>query len=89
MSSEQHSCNQAMRQQIGDPSGITHLRLTAWHIADVLRVGKHELEVTCQQMPDRFPVHPRRLHGDMGDSVLAQPFDKRPLGGQPWRPALS
>ena len=37
--------NQAMREQIGNPPGITHIGLAPRHVADVLSVGKHQLEV--------------------------------------------
>src|SRR5581483_12102713 len=48
--------------------------LASRDIANVLRVGQHQLKVPLQQMPDRFPVHPRRLHRDMGDPMGTQPL---------------
>ena len=41
-------------------------------IADVLRIGQNEFEVPLQQMPHRFPVHPRRLHRHMSHPMHAQ-----------------
>src|SRR6266436_7432848 len=63
-----------MRQQIGDPGRIIHISLASWNIANVLSVSEHQLKVTLQQMPDRYPIHPRRLHRYMGDSMRAQPL---------------
>jgi hypothetical protein len=66
--------NQPVREQIGAPSRIAHVGLASRHIADVLRIGQHQLEVTFEQVPYRFPIHSRGLHGHVRHSVCAEPL---------------
>jgi hypothetical protein len=35
----------------------------AWYRFDVLRIDQHERELFLQYIPNRLPLHPRRLHG--------------------------
>ena len=65
--------DEAVGQQVGDPSGIADVALAAGDVADVHGVGEDELEVATEHMPDRLPVHAARLHGDVGAAVGREP----------------
>ena len=67
--------HQAISQQIRQPGGIVHIGLAARHVLDVRGVGQQQLELTIgQDVPDRLPVHPRRLHHDVGAIMAGKPF---------------
>lgn len=63
------AADQPVRQQVGDPRRIVDIRLAPRHVADVLGIGEHELDLPLQQMPDRFPVPPGGLQGDVLQTV--------------------
>ena len=67
--------DQAMREEIGEPGRVVHVRLAARHSLDVGRVGQGELalHLLAQHSPDRLPVHAGRLHHDVRDAVALQP----------------
>jgi hypothetical protein len=65
--------DQAMGEQIGNPLGILHITLAAWHAANVAGIRQHQRERRFQQVPDRFPVRARRFHPDVRDALLGQP----------------
>jgi hypothetical protein len=48
-----------------NPRRIIDVTLPARHVPDLLCVGQHKFETAFQDMPDRLPVHTRRLHGYM------------------------
>ena len=73
---DEAAADQPMREQIGDPCGIADVGLTTWHVAHVLGVGEHELEVALEHMPHGLPVHARGFHGDMRAGVRCQPLRK-------------
>ncbi|MGF6507042.1 hypothetical protein OKW26_002845 [Paraburkholderia sp. 32] len=53
----------ATRSAIYMASLTSVLRLSILRI--VLRVGQDQFEVSPEYVPDRFPVHTGRIHGDM------------------------
>src|SRR3954468_5314640 len=50
--------DQAMREEIGEPGRVVHVRLAARHSLDVGRVGQGELALhpLAQHSPDRLPA---------------------------------
>src|SRR5215212_9658400 len=56
--------DQAMREEIGEPGRVVHVRLAARHSLDVGRVGQGEraLRLLAQHRPDRLPIHAGSLH---------------------------
>src|SRR5262249_33445943 len=58
-----------------DPLAIQHVALpTTWHVAQVRRVDQKDLEPSLlQELEDRDPVDPRRLHRDGRDAAARQP----------------
>src|SRR5436309_1917745 len=69
--------DEAVGQQVGDPRGVIHVALAAGNVADVPGVGEDQLEVALEHMPDRLPVHPARLHGDVRTAVGREPVAER------------
>ena len=66
--------DQAVRQQLSQPSRIVHVGLAPWHVLHVRGVRQDQLEIAVRQhMPDRLPIHARRFHRDMRAPVLAKP----------------
>src|SRR3954462_2139065 len=67
--------DQAMREEIGEPGRVVHVRLAARHSLDRGRVGQGELalHLLAQHSPDRLPVHAGRLHPGVRDAVALQP----------------
>jgi autotransporter passenger strand-loop-strand repeat protein len=66
--------DQPARQQISDPHGVVHVRLAARNALDVRRIGHDQLEIAvAQDLPDRCPIDPGRLHRDMRAPALRQP----------------
>ena len=67
--------DQPMRQQIGQPSRIVDVRLAAGDVLHMGRVRQQQFEfAVAENMPDRLPVHPGRLHDDVGAALRGQPF---------------
>src|SRR5579875_2926558 len=65
---------QPMLQQIGDPLRVTHVGLATRDRLAVFGVDYQELHpAVFQQVIDRFPEDPGRLHGDMGTPLLLEP----------------
>jgi hypothetical protein len=55
-----------MRDQIGEPGGVVHIRLTPGNLLDVGGVGQHQFELTVRQnVPHRLPIHACGFHSDM------------------------
>jgi hypothetical protein len=78
-----------MGEQLGQPGRVRHVGLAARHVLHLRRIGQHQGEVTIRQdMPDRFPVDPRGLHGDMGAAALGQPGGERQQSGGGGREGL-
>ena len=68
----------AMRFQIAQPVAIAHVALVARQVLHVRRIGQHQLPLAVvQDVPHRLPVHPRRLHHDVGHVMAIQPFAQR------------
>ena len=66
--------DQAVRQQLGQPGRVAHVRLAARDVLDLGRVGQDQREPALgQDVPDRPPVDAGRLHRDVGAAVLRQP----------------
>ena len=65
---------QTVRQQLRQPGRIIHVGLAARDVAEVPRVHQHELDRAFEHVPDRLPVHARRLHRRVGTPVLGQPL---------------
>jgi hypothetical protein len=74
---DEAAADQPVGEQVGDPHGIVHVGLATRHVADVLGVLEHELEIGFQRVPDRLPAHPGRLHGDVGAAVAPEPVGQR------------
>src|SRR6059036_1719964 len=76
------AADETVREQIGDPGGVVDVALAAGDVADVHGVGEDELEVAVEHMPDRLPVHPAGLHGDVRAAMGGEPVAE---GQQLWR----
>lgn len=68
--------DEAVGEQVRDPHRVVHVGLATGHVLDVARVRQDEVEVAVQHVPDRLPVHARRLHRDVRDRVRGEPFRK-------------
>jgi hypothetical protein len=69
--------DQAVLDQLADPHRIGHIRLAAGHVLEVLGVQQPALELILEQVVDRLPVHPGRLHPDHGDPEARQPVPQQ------------
>jgi hypothetical protein len=58
--------DQAVFDQLGDPGRVGHIGLAAGHVTQVGRVQQPALDLVLQQLPDRLPGAPGRLHPDPG-----------------------
>ncbi len=63
-----------MSQQVGNPLGVTHIRLASGNRFDMLRIDHQQFKVAFEQVEDRFPIHPRCLESDMRTSLFVQPI---------------
>ncbi|MCY1533178.1 hypothetical protein D9M68_684910 [compost metagenome] len=73
--------DQAVGEQIGNPHRVVDVGLAAGHVADVLGVGQHQLEVALEDVPHRLPVHAGGFHGHVGAAVQRQPVGQRQQAG--------
>ncbi len=76
------AADQAMGQEIRDPRGVVHVALAARDVADVGGVSEHQGKAPLEHVPDRLPIHARRLHRDVRAAVLREPIAQllQPLG---------
>ena len=65
------------REHVGNPRRIIHVTFATRHAADLEGIGKNQLEMALEHMPNRLPVHARRFHGDMGALVRCEPVGQR------------
>ena len=81
---DETAADQAMRQQIGQPSCVVHVGLAAGHVLDMRRIGQGQRKIAvAEDVPDRLPVDPGRLHHDVGAALGSQPLRQRQqLGGR-------
>ena len=71
---DEAGADQAVRQQLGQPGRVVHVRLAARDALDLGGVGQDQGEAALgQDVPDRLPVDAGRLHRDAGAAVLRQP----------------
>ena len=64
-----------MRQQVRQPHRVVHVGFTAGHILHVRRVGQQQGKIAiAEDVPDRLPVNPSRLHDDVATGLRGQPF---------------
>jgi hypothetical protein len=70
------AADQPVSEQIGDPHRVVHVGLATGHIADVLGIGKHQLEAPLEKMPDGFPVDTRCFHRYVRAAVRFEPVGK-------------
>ena len=77
------AADQAVRQQIGQPSRVVHIGLAPGHVLDMRRVGQHEFEVAFEHVPHGLPVHPGGFHRHLLDAEGFEPVGQRqqPRGG--------
>ena len=66
--------NEAVRHQVGQPSGIVHVALAAGDRAHVPGIGQHQGELRLEHVPNRLPVHARRFEGDGLALMGAEPL---------------
>ncbi|MCY1528338.1 hypothetical protein D9M68_634390 [compost metagenome] len=58
-----------------DPLRVVDVGLAPRNGAGVARIGQHHVQtVTLENLVDRNPIHPGRLHRHRGDSQLDQPI---------------
>jgi hypothetical protein len=80
--------DQAVLDQLGDPGGVGHIGLATRHVVHVRRVQQPTLDLVLQQLPDRLPVAPGRLHPHPGHPEAAQPLGQQHQpGGRRGEPA--
>src|SRR3972149_10195473 len=63
----------ASGQQVRYPLAVLDVGLAPRHRLDVLSIGKEQLEIPFQKIPDRLPVDPSALHSHVGYSVGGEP----------------
>jgi len=67
-----------MPQQVGDPLAILHVRLPSGDRLHMLRVHQQDgPPVLLEQVVDRSPVDPSRLHSEVRDAGAAEPVGQR------------
>ena len=64
-------------EQLAQPLCVRGVSLAARDVLDVRSVAEDQLELVLEHVPNRLPVHPRRLHRDMGDAKSLQPVAQR------------
>jgi hypothetical protein len=70
--------DQAVCQQIGQPSGIVHVGLAPRHIFDMRGVRQHQRKIAvAQDVPHRLPVDAGRLHRQLRAALVGEPFRQR------------
>jgi hypothetical protein len=76
--------DQPVLDQLADPHRVSHIRLAARDVLEVLSIQQPHLEVGLQQVLDRLPIDPGRLHPDQRDPKLASQSPAAPTcGGGP------
>jgi hypothetical protein len=76
------TADQAMSQQVGDPSRIADIGLTTRDIFDVSGIRQNQLEIAVtQNVPNRLPVNAGCFHGHMGATHLGQPCQQEQQPG--------
>lgn len=66
-----------MGDEVGEPSRVIDVGLAARGASDVFGIGEHQHEIAViEDIPDRLPVDPCRLHGDVRDAEQCQPLRK-------------
>ncbi len=63
-----------MLEQVGDPLGVFDVRFSSGNRLDMRRIDQQEFHLSFQNIPDRLPKHPRRLHGDRLTLVGFEPI---------------
>ena len=84
-----------MLDQLGDPRRVGHIGLAARHMVQVGRIQQPALHLALEQLPDRLPVAPSRLHPTRVTPKLANHSASSPspavvvvnLRVSTWRPA--
>ena len=62
-------------EQVRQPCGVVHVRLSPWDVFDMRRVGQNQLEIAiAQDVPDRLPVDAGCLHRDVGCAERSEPI---------------
>jgi hypothetical protein len=80
--------DQPVLDQLGDPGGIGHIGLPPRHMVQVGRIQQPTLHLALQQLPDRLPVAPGRLHPHPGHPEAGQPLGQQHQpGGRRGEPA--
>ena len=69
--------DQAMRQQVGEPSRVINVTLAARYVLHMHGIRQDERKTPFQDVPDRLPVHARRFHRHVRASCTLQPLGKR------------
>ena len=62
-----------MLDQLGDPDGVGDVGLAAGDVAQVAGVEEPAFDVVLEEVEDRLPVDPGRLHPDQGHPMSDQP----------------
>ncbi len=65
--------HQAVGDQLADPHRVGHVGLAPGDVVQVLGAGQPALDLVFQQVEDRPPVDPGRLHADQRDPLASQP----------------
>ena len=63
--------------KLTQPRRVAHVGLAARDLLDVTGIDEHQLEVVLEDVPDRLPIHPGRLHDDLRHAVRRQPIAQR------------
>ena len=80
--------DQTMLDQLGDPGRVGHIGLPPRDVVQVGRVQQPALHLALEQLPDRLPVAPGRLHPHPGYPEAGQPLGQQPQpGGRCGEPA--
>jgi hypothetical protein len=67
-----------MRLQVAQPVTIAHVALVTRQVLHMCRIGQYKLPLAVvQDVPDRLPIDPGRLHHDVIDVMAVQPFPQR------------
>ena len=72
------AADQAVRAELGQPGGIGDITLAAWQVLHLTRVDQHHLKAgVLEQVGERLPLVPGRLHHHQSDLLVDQMLAER------------
>ncbi len=66
-----------MVKELRQPLAVLDVGLPPRHLLHVPGVAEEQRERVLEDVPDRLPIDARRLHGDVRDALVREPFAER------------